>query len=267
MPNHYVNGKKLKDLNVHKVVIDMNDVLVSKDDKVKMIDEALVELYINNEKKVLFMCTPLNIKELSVGHLIARGIIKSVDDIVDIKVIEEKLQVFIEVKNYNEEKYSVPNIILSGCSSATFSDEYYNMDGVKSDYSVNMDEVVELSTRLVEEAEIYKISGGIHGCAIKTKDEAFCLREDIGRHNAVDKAIGMMNMRYNDLSNSIIASTGRISLDMILKALAVNAPIVTSLSVPSNLAVKLAEKFGITIVGRVKSKSPIVYTNKERIKN
>lgn len=245
----------------------MNDVLIRVDDKIKMIDEALVELYINKETKVLFMCTPLNIEELSVGHLIARGMIESVDDIVDINVIEEKLQVFIDVKRYNKEKYSVPNIILSGCSSATFSEEYYNMEGIESNYSVDMNEIIELSTKLIEEAELYKQSGGIHGCAIKTKDGVCCLREDIGRHNAVDKAIGVMYMNKNTLSDSIIASTGRISLDMILKALAVNAPILTSLSVPSNLAVKLAEKFGITIVGRVKSKNPIVYTNKDRIKN
>lgn len=245
----------------------MSSVLINTDNNVKIVDEALVEVYINNDKKVLFMCTPQNIKELAVGHLIARGIVKSVDEIIDIKVIEDKLQVFIEAKNHNEEKYSVPNIILSGCSSATFSDEYYNMEGVKSDYSVSIDDIVKLSTRLVEEAELYKLSGGIHGCAIQTQDKGFCLREDIGRHNAVDKAIGIMHMDGYDLSNAVIASTGRISLDMILKAVAVNAPIVTSLSVPSNLAVKLAEKFGITIVGRVKSKSPIVYTNKERIKN
>lgn len=245
----------------------MSSVLIDADNRNKVVEEALVEVYINNEKKVVFMCTPLNIKELAIGHLIARGIIKSVEDIKDIKVIKEKLQIFIEAKNYNEEKYSVPNIILSGCSSATFSEEYYNMEGITSDYSVSMDEIVDLSTILVEEAELYKKSGGIHGCAIKADNDAFCLREDIGRHNAVDKAIGFMHMNGYALNNAIIASTGRISLDMILKAVAVNAPIVTSLSVPSNLAIKLAEKFGITVVGRVKSKKPIVYTNIQRIKN
>ncbi len=244
----------------------MNSNIICVENNVKMVDEALVEVYINTDKKVLFMCTPQNIKELSVGHLIARGIIKSVDEIIDVKVIEEKLQVFIEVKEYSEEKYSVPNIILSGCSSATFSEEYYNMKAVQSNYSVDIKEIVELSTRLVEEAELYKLSGGIHGCAIETKDKGFCLREDIGRHNAVDKAIGVMHMNGYDLNNSVIASTGRISLDMILKAVAVNAPIVTSLSVPSNLAVKLAERLGITIVGRVKSNKPVVYTCKERIR-
>ncbi|MEG0823933.1 MAG: formate dehydrogenase accessory sulfurtransferase FdhD, partial [Erysipelotrichaceae bacterium] len=85
--------------------------------------------------------------------------------------------------------------------------------------------------RLVEEAELYKQSGGVHGCAIKTKDKGFCLREDIGRHNAVDKAIGVMRMNGYELTDAVIASTGRISLDMILKAVAVNAPIITSLSV------------------------------------
>lgn len=245
----------------------MNSKLSFVENNIKMVDEALVEVYINKDKKVLFMCTPLNIKELAVGHLIARGIIKSIDEITSVKVIEEKLQIFIEVKQYSEEKYSVPNIILSGCSSATFSEEYYNMKAVQSDYSVDIKEVVELSTRLVEEAELYKLSGGVHGCAIETEDKGFCLREDIGRHNAVDKAIGVMHMKGYDLSNSIIASTGRISLDMILKAVAVNAPIVTSLSVPSNLAVKLAERLKITIIGRVKSHSPIVYTCKERIRN
>ncbi|MBM6837242.1 formate dehydrogenase accessory sulfurtransferase FdhD, partial [Clostridium saudiense] len=87
----------------------MSSVLIDADNRNKVVEEALVEVYINNEKKVVFMCTPLNIKELAIGHLIARGIIKSVEDIKYIKVIKEKLQIFIEAKNYNEEKYSVPN--------------------------------------------------------------------------------------------------------------------------------------------------------------
>ena len=91
------------------------------------------------------------------------------------------------------------------------------------------------------------------------------MREDVGRHNAVDKALGRGFMDGVDFASACALTSGRVAADMILKIIAAGIPVVASRSIPTTAAAELAEAAGVTIVGRVADESPVVYTRPERI--
>lgn len=228
--------------------------------------EMPVELWVNDEKTTTFMCSPYDLEDLAVGHMITRGIINNISNIEDIYVDEKKFKINVKTNlNKNKELYSVPNFVLSGTSSVSgFTDDIYKIPKVKNNFSIRVKKITELANILANEAEIYNTTGGVHGSIIYTKDKYF-LREDIGRHSSVDKVIGAGLRNGLDLSESFICTTGRISLDMLLKSAVAGIPIVSSFKYPSDMGVKLANHYNITIVSRALLDKPYIYGFKERI--
>ncbi len=94
----------------------------------------------------------------------------------------------------------------------------------------------------------------------------FVDREDVGRHNAMDKILGRAFMDRADFSSACVLTSGRIAADMILKAVAAGVPVVVSRSIPTTTAFEIAEAAGVTVVGRIGDANPIVYTHPERIR-
>lgn len=232
-----------------------------------MIVETPVELWVNNEKNITFMCSPYNLEELAIGHILTRGIADSYSDIINIEVKEDTNQVFIKTLSGRiDQLYTVPQLIVSGTSSVSeFNDNIYKIPKIENNYSVPLETIVKFADKLVNEAIIYKATGGVHGSILYSSDDIYYLREDIGRHCSVDKAIGAARKDNIDFSNSFICTTGRISLDMIIKAAVVGIPIVASLKYPSDMGVNLANHYGITIAARVLEKEPLIFGNLNRV--
>ncbi|MGN9165549.1 formate dehydrogenase accessory sulfurtransferase FdhD [Tissierellaceae bacterium HCP3S3_D8] len=230
--------------------------------------EMPVELLMNDNIITTFMCTPSELDELAIGHLLTRGIIENISDIVDIQVNLDTCQIFTTVNNpMTKDLYSVPEFILSGTSSVSkFNDNIYRISKVNQDLSVELTKIIEIANIMVDEAVIYNTTGGVHSAIVLNLDkDRYYLREDIGRHCAVDKAIGASAKNGENFSNSIVCTTGRISLDMLLKCAAVGIPVVASLKYPSDMGIKLANHYGITIVSKILSDTPLIYTNPEKI--
>lgn len=229
--------------------------------------EMPIELIVNNNLITTFLSSPYDLEDLAIGHLLTRGLVSSISDIENIKIDKDTYQIFITASELTvDEKFSVPKFILSGVSSINkFNDEIYKISKVNQNIEFNLSSIVDTVKFMVDTAPLYNETGGIHAAIIKDKSNNFILREDIGRHSAVDKAIGKYKMEFNDFSNAFIATTGRISLDMLLKSAVMGIPIVVSLKGPSSLAIELANFYNITIVGRSLSNNPIVFTNGEKI--
>ncbi len=237
-------------------------------DKLPSAVEMPVELWINDDKITTFMCTPFELNDLAIGHLLTRGIVENKSNIVDIKVNLDTYQIFVSADGIiNNDLYSVPEFVLSGTSSVSgFNDNIYRIPNVSKNLSIELKEIVDVANTMVEEATIYNTTGGVHSAIVLDLDkDIYYLREDIGRHCAVDKAIGASARDDVCFSKSIICTTGRISLDMLLKCAAVGIPIVASLKYPSDMGIKLANHYGITIVSKILSEKPLIYTNPEKI--
>lgn len=231
--------------------------------------EMPIELWVNSNRITTFMGSPYDLEDLAIGNLFTRGRIKNTNDIKSLEINEETLQIFVETKeSISDELYSVPEFILSGTSSVNkFNDNIYSIPKVDSDFSVELDEIVKFANIMVDEAFIYHDTGGVHSAiVVDSITKKYYLREDIGRHSAVDKSIGAAVKDNVDFSNSFICTSGRISLDMLLKSAAVGIPIVSSLKYPSQIGIQLAEHYNISIVAKILKGKPLVYSNKQRIK-
>ena len=116
------------------------------------------------------------------------------------------------------------------------------------------------------ETPLYRETGGCHGAAVFDLDGILLsVKEDIGRHNAIDKVIGEMLLKNQSFENVFLITTGRLTGDSVLKAIRANIPIVASISAPIESGIKLAFAYGITLIGFVRGKRMNIYTHPERI--
>ena len=231
--------------------------------------EMPIELIINSNRITTFMGSPYDLEDLAIGSIMTRGMVESIDDIKSIEINEETLQIFVETKeSVIRELYSVPEFILSGTSSVNkFNDNIYSIPKVDNDFSIELNEIVKHANIMVDDAVIYHDTGGVHSAiVVDSSSNKYYLREDIGRHSAVDKAIGAAVKNNVDFTKSFICTSGRISLDMLLKSAAVGLPIVASLKYPSHIGIQLADHYNISIVAKILREKPLVYSNKQRIK-
>jgi FdhD protein len=111
----------------------------------------------------------------------------------------------------------------------------------------------------------YSETGGIHGAALASSEEIYVTREDIGRHNAVDKIIGASLAQGIDMSDKVLLSTGRVSSEIFSKVLRARIPIVAAIGSPTNQAVKLAKVTNITLVSRLRGGRGEIYSGEQRI--
>lgn len=233
-----------------------------REEKSNICMEAAVQLRVNGQRLVTFMCTPFNIDEMAIGYLYSKGIIGKLEDILEIEGvsvlsgIDIKLKEEIEIKNFEG-----PKLILSGCGSGMgFDFENIKERRTISENTFQLAELKEKFIEMLSNAVMYKTMGGMHCAAIYnpiTKD--FIVREDIGRHNAVDKVIGAALMKKVDLKESSVIVTGRISSDMVIKSAGAGIPLVISRSLTSDLALSIAEELGVTLIGRASQEVPMIY--------
>lgn len=239
-------------------------------------DEIVVEypltLYLNGSEWVTLMCSPDSLEHLVCGFLKSEGFISSYEDIGALSIDEEKGMGWITLKDLNPllAQLHGKRALTSGCAKGvTF---YHALDTVslmscKSKIQVDFETLASLMAGFNGASKVFKATGGVHSCAICSGTELLMLKEDIGRHNAVDKLIGEALMTGIALEDKLLLTSGRISSEILIKAARAGFPIVVSRSAPTDMAVREAEKLSITLVGFLRGQRCNVYTEAWRILN
>ncbi len=230
--------------------------------------EVPVELSINGHKATL-LCTPTDLKALALGWLFTQGLIEGLQEIGSLAVCDDLRKIVARTdRDLWEERGGLSQVLTSGCGGGSILGEVLTeiLPPVESDLTLSAGKLRLLVRDMLDRSLLYKERGGIHCAGLADGQGVRFVAEDVGRHNAVDKVIGMGLEAGADFSRSIITSTGRITSEMILKGARAGVPIVASLSIPSDLALEIAEREGITLVGRAAGSRMRVYCHRERLR-
>ncbi len=236
----------------------------------------------HQEDVSITMRTPGNDADLAVGFLRTEQIIKSREQVLNVKhadmpqpesglqnVIWVQLQRDVKPQLGRLKSHFYTNSSCGVCGKASLDAIKYSglskLD--KVDVVVRSQTVQSLPESLANKQSVFKLTGGLHAAALFDLDgKLISLREDIGRHNAVDKLVGACFMEnLLPLNDKILLLSGRISFELVTKAVAAGVAIVVAVGAPSSLAVDLAIEYGLTLVGFAKEGSFNIYTNPQRI--
>ncbi len=228
-----------------------------------VVDEVPLSIFINGRHFVTAMTSPQMREEFVTGHLFSERIINGLSEIESLEIEGNVARAIIA----NPLKALLPRRpIVSGCGGiASFLDES-KLSLISSDLQIDK-EGVFAAMKAISSSEVHLATGGVHSVGLFESSSVVCVAEDIGRHNALDKVVGYGLKKNVDFSRTFVASTGRISSDMAMKCSAVGIPIVVSRGATTSLALKIAERTGLTIVGFVRGKRMNVYTNPQRLDN
>ncbi|MCY0860554.1 MAG: formate dehydrogenase accessory sulfurtransferase FdhD [Sulfolobaceae archaeon] len=220
--------------------------------------------------EIVIMRTPGNDRELIAGFLYTEGLIKGVDDILEIRELgESSYYVRVNGREKEDEGYSSNSssrLINSSCGFC--GKNYLSKDVFKVNNweKVKVNTILELPKKLFESQKVFKITGGVHGASLfDMSGEHIYSAEDVGRHNAVDKVIGHLVLNRMIPTNGILQVSGRLGFEIVYKASTVGIPIIIGISAPSSLAIEYAKVSGITLIGFARESRINIYTHPERI--
>ena len=241
-----------------------------------LVVEAALQININNEPYTVVMRTPDNDKELISGLLFAEDIYKSEKPLIfTIDKEESGIPTIINVaipKNLIREGYLNKRTLLSVsscgiCGKKELKDIKVDGEKLAQTNSFSSDVLHEMFLKMSNFQHTFKSSGGSHAAAIFNKNHEFLtIKEDIGRHNAVDKVIGDLLMKEKLKQANYLIVSGRVSYEIVSKAFIAKIPIIVAVSACSSLAVDFAKEFGICLIGFTRNKKMTIYANPSFIK-
>jgi FdhD protein len=250
--------------------------------------EEPLEIRLNGRSLAVIMRTPGSDRELAAGFLFTEGIITGHDDILSLEeavdaddlplanVIDVALRSTEDHDGSGKpartaaafERHFAVSASCGLCGKNSIADLMCSVQPLAiDDLRIAASTLYDLSGQLRERQAVFAHTGGLHAAALFTATgELLLLREDVGRHNAVDKLIGH-GLLHDALpyGRFILLVSGRTSFEIIQKALLARIPLVAAISAPSSLAVDLAHEGGITLIGFLRGRSMNVYTHPARI--
>ncbi|MBP2368330.1 formate dehydrogenase accessory sulfurtransferase FdhD [Pseudonocardia parietis] len=270
-------------LTVRRPVLRLNSDGSTRSRPDTLVAEEPLETRVSGSPLTVTMRTPGHDVELAHGFLLTEGVIGSRDDIASARYCDS-------VDDDGRNTYNVLDVDLApGVAPPDVSVQrnFYttsscgvcgkaSLDAVRlktrhppatDPLRIRRELLLDLPDRLRERQKVFGSTGGLHAAALFDDDgELLVAREDVGRHNAVDKVLGRMLMDGRiPAAGTVLMVSGRASFELVQKAVMAGVPMLAAVSAPSSLAVELAEESGMTLVGFLRGATGNVYTGQERI--
>ncbi|KLE03992.1 formate dehydrogenase accessory sulfurtransferase FdhD [Aliarcobacter butzleri] len=257
-------------INTKKIIVDKfyKDNFESFEDYV--IKDEKIDFYLNGEKLISVM----SIKEYQdahiVGFLLSEAVISTLDDIKSLKISEDGLSVYVEadISNIAYENLFKQKTLTSGCCVGVTgnAEKTFDCAFISTQYSLKSSEILSYMSEFNKSSKLFDDTGCVHKARIVLKDGTFFEAEDIGRHNAIDKVIGLVTLERKNLKESILYVTGRLSNEMVVKCVMHKIPIVVSKAAVTFEGIKAANEHGVTLIGFAREHRMNVYTHSGRVK-
>ena len=230
--------------------------------------EYSLDLHVNGKKLVRLLCTPKSIKSLCLGFLRSEGLIEIHDDVKRFQFDEKSCSAFVEIKDNGQmSEIEEKKLNVVGTSKGMVSEDIYGKSFKSEECEIeNITRGIDFQKLLetVEEfgkmSELFKNTGCAHSCAAGSFDQITVFEDDIGRHNALDKVVGSCIIKEIDMSSALLFLSGRVSSEMLLKALGGGFRAIVSRSAPTNAAVDIARENGIFLCGFARGDKINIYS-------
>ena len=248
-----------------------------------LVVEEPLEIRLGGRRFTITMRTPGHDEELAAGFLLAEGFITNRSEIDEFRRVRgskgefepNALDVVLKVDSRDLSERLKRNFVVSSscgvCGKTSIEALQRRIDRLQGELQITAASILGLPAHMRSAQEIFSATGGLHASALfnlprPDAPSLIALREDIGRHNAVDKVVGYALMHDQvPLRNSVLMVSGRVSFEIVQKAAAAAISILCAVSAPSSLAIDLAEELGMTLVGFLRDSGFNTYTHGERI--
>jgi FdhD protein len=268
---------KITDLCTDAVCVETEDLIridsltaIPRQEERTVLHEHLMDVYINEKLSLKMVCTPRDLAALVLGHLFSEGRIDGVEDIRSIYVCAQGAHARVLTTRPLPEAIKPIEIRACDCAEdgvmgrALLSCETeVDPADVLPDFDWEPRWIHTLAMAFKEDAPLHRLTHGIHSCFLMKDGEILYLCEDIGRHNALDKALGRALMDGVDLHQCILFSSGRIPDDMMEKVIRARVPVLASNAVPTDKAVALARRYHVTLICTARPDGMNVFSSKE----
>ena len=256
-----------------------------KQGELEAVDDSLareepLEIRVKGESVAVTMRTPGHDEELALGFLLSEGVIAGGGDVLEVAPCQQGeaalhgnvLNVFLAPKVEIDLAKLRRNVYASSscglCGKASIESVHGHFEPLaKREPLITAETLLQLPDKLRAEQETFDKTGGLHAAGLfDAEGNLLTLREDVGRHNAVDKVLGRSMLDGNfPLENHVLMVSGRASFEIMQKALAGRVPVICAVSAPASLAVEFAQESGQTLVGFLRGDTFNVYSHPERI--
>ena len=237
-----------------------------------VVRERTAALVVGGQRLLRLQCLPDAVEDLALGLLVTSGLLPPNEPLPPIAWSPDEGEVRVDLTPSRERVESLrENLTLgSGCGSALSPVKGYDpLDcwrKIDTSFAVPAAAISAAMRAFLHRSEVYVETGGVHAAAIARGDEMVAFAEDIGRHNAFDKVIGACRRQGVGLEDKVALVTGRLSLELVAKAIPAGLPVLVSRGAPTDAAVRLAEQANLTLVGFARAERMNIYAAEWRIK-
>ena len=239
-----------------------------------VIEEAPVALFYNNEPHVVMLATPLDLEEFALGFSLTEGIVADPQELSFVEAYhrEEGIELWMRIPLERFEKLAHKERNLTGrtgcglCGAATIAQAVRHPAPVGLGVTVPVAALRLALQNLGKHQILNSKTGAVHGAAWVVPDTGImAVREDVGRHNALDKLVGALVKSGADFDLGFVLVTSRASFEMVQKCASVGISFMAAISAPTGLAIRLAEETGLTLLGFARGDRHTVYANPQRL--
>ena len=239
-----------------------------------VIEEAPVALFYNNQPHVVMLATPLDLEDFALGFSLTEGIIANPAELAFTEAYhrEDGIELWMRIPPERFDQLAHKERNLTGrtgcglCGAATITQAVRHPAPVSKGVTVQVASLRQALEGLGQHQTLNNETGAVHGAAWVIPNEGILfIREDVGRHNALDKLIGALIKSDADLGQGFVLVTSRASFEMVQKCASVGISFMAAISAPTGLAIRLAEETGMTLLGFARGDRHTVYANPQRL--
>lgn len=231
----------------------------------KVLIEHAMEVIVNTVPTMRIVCTPDHLIDLIVGRLYTGGIVDGIDDIDAIHLCDQgtRASVLLSCRRADLSRNSIEAVPSCCTGNRTYNQYFTNDERPANVVPIHFEAewVFTAARAFAKDTPLHQATTGTHSCYLVQKGNVVACCEDLGRHNAFDKVVGLALRNGIDLRHALIFSSGRLPVDMVMKAIHAGVPILATKAVPTDETIRIAREFDLTLVCQARPDSAVAYND------